>query len=83
MTTVVIAPATLCAGGGHVHTSWQINAGPVRAVPYGADDLRGTPSTEEVREAVSTILRGHLSGMTRPQARALLEAGITITIGAT
>lgn len=84
MTTVVIGPATICHGGGHVHTSWQINgAGPVRDVHYDTDDLRGSPSIEEVREAVRTMLRGHIMGMTRAQARAVLEAGITIAIEAT
>lgn len=83
MTTVTIGAATICAGGGHVHTSWQLNSGPVRDVDYITDDLRGTPGLDEVKDAIRTILRGHIMGMSRAQARAALEAGITITIAAT
>lgn len=83
MTTVTLITTGICAGGGHVNMTWQLNAGPVRVVQFEADDLRGTPSLDEVREAVRHILRGHMSGMSRAASRALLEAGITITIAAT
>jgi hypothetical protein len=82
MTTITIT-STVCAGGGHVHVNWRLNSGQVREVVYDTDDLRGTPSREETEQALRTILRGHLMGLTRPQARTLLEAGITIAIEAT
>ena len=80
MTTITISPSTICTGGGHVHTSWQLNVGPVRQVVYDTDELRGSPSLEEAHAAVRTIIRAHIMGLTRAQARTILEAGISVTI---
>jgi hypothetical protein len=82
MTTITLA-GTICAGGGHVHVNWRLNAGQLREAVYDTEDLRGTPSRDETEQALRTILRGHLTGLTRVQARTLLEAGITVTIEAT
>lgn len=83
MATISIAVTGICAGGGHVSATVQLNAGQARPVMWDADDLRGSPTQEEMRDAVRTILRAHLMGMTRAQARAALEAGITVGVGAT
>jgi hypothetical protein len=82
MTTITMT-GTACTGGGHVTLTWQLNAGQSRVVVYDTDDLRGTPPREEAEQAIRTILRAHLAGLTRAQARNLIEAGITITIEAT
>lgn len=82
MATIAVT-ATICGGGGHVHASARVNGGAPRTGEWDTDDLRGTPSAEEVEIAVRTMLRLHCMGMTRVQARNALLAGITITTAAT
>ena len=82
MATLTVSNVTLCAGGGHVHADVRLNQGQARSVAWDADDLRASPSAQDVLDAVKVVVKAHLMGMTRAQARAALEAGITISVGA-
>ena len=80
MATITISNASVCSGGGHVAATAQLNALPARVVHWLADELRATPSADELRDAAAVMIRAHLMGMTRAQARTVLEAGLTITV---
>jgi hypothetical protein len=81
MATITIG-GTLCAGGDHFSATVQLNAGQVRQTTYDTDELRATPTVEEIRDAVRVMLRAHMMNMTRAQAVAAIQGGITIVTGA-
>lgn len=72
-----------CAGGGHVELDISLNGGAARHVVYTIDDIR-TPlsalTVEERENLALLILKVRLAGLTRAQARAVVEAGVTVTI---
>lgn len=83
MATVAYTFSNACASGGHIALNISINGGAARRVEYTTDEVRSPLSalTAEERENLFLlILKMRLAGLTRAQARAVVEAGFTVTI---
>lgn len=83
MATVSYTFSHACAGGGHVELDISLNGGAARRTTYTTDEIR-TPlsalTIEERENLALLILKVRLAGLTRAQARAAVEAGVTVTI---
>jgi hypothetical protein len=79
--TIAFNLVDVCPGGGHFTVGVSRDGGPVRNFIYTADDLiSNLGQIDEPSDVALAMLKLHFVGMTRAQARAALQAGITITI---
>lgn len=79
MATVAIT-SSVCVGGGHLHVSAVLDGAAAREFGFTVDEVRGALPAEVIEAAVLVILRLHLKGMTRVQARNAMIAGFTVTV---
>lgn len=83
MATLSYTFSHACAGGGHIDLDISFNGGPARRTAFTIDELR-TPlsalTPEERANLALNILKLRLAGLTRAQARSVVEAGVTVTI---
>lgn len=80
MTTVAFMLDRACEGAGHVHMDVTVNSGEVQHLTFMVDELRSPLTLGEGATIVLTLMKLHLLGMTRAQARASLQAGFVVTI---
>lgn len=83
MATIEYVFSHACEGGGHIALDISLNGGPARRVVYTTDEVRAplsALSTEDRENLALNILKVKLAGLTRAQARAVVEAGVTVTI---
>lgn len=80
MATVFMILDRACSGGEHLAIDVNVDGLQLNDVGVGATELL-TPLTVDDAPAMATaLLRVHFKGKTRAQARAELQAGITLTV---
>lgn len=78
---VSITYDSACAGGGHTTLAVAVdgvNEGRLR--DEGTDELLTPLSRDEKRQLARFLVRAKVGGMTRPQARLAMQAGISVTL---
>lgn len=80
MATVSVSLNGACGGGGHLSLNVAVNGGVSQPIAYTADEILQAQPSDLVHDFVLAVLRLHCAGMTRPQARAAIQAGFTVTI---
>lgn len=83
MATLTYAYDDECSTGGHVNFTVRLNAGAPQPFSITIDEFLAPLSqlTQEERDMVAqTILKLRMTGKTRSQAKADLQAGFTVTI---
>lgn len=80
MATITISLGGICSGGNHVTVNASVDGGGSAAFNYLVDDLRENISADDMKDALSTILRFRFKGKTLNQAKQDLQAGFSITI---
>lgn len=77
---IVIALDHICSGGGHVRLSATVNGGQPRLADFEAEILRQSLTADDRLKLAELIVRVRCAGLTRAQARSLLETGIEATL---
>lgn len=78
MSAVTITLASTCAGGGHL--TFAITGDKTATVPANFSELADPISDEDAVIFCKVIARMVKKGRTVAQARALLQAGVTVTV---
>jgi DNA-nicking Smr family endonuclease len=78
-TAVNITLQSVCAGQNHLHMSVTVG-NTTREYTFEADEVLAPITEEMIRGTIVTVLRLHLRGMTRLQARNTLQAGVNLSI---
>lgn len=79
-TTVTITLVGYCSSQGHVTVDVTPQGATTRRLTYEVSELREPLGWDEAKRIMLDILRMRFRGMTINQARADLQAGITVTI---
>lgn len=80
MAAVAINFVSACLGGTHIIVTVSIDGGPVRQFILSDDDIRTPISADDQLDALRALLRIHMRGKTRLEAKADLQTGINMVI---
>lgn len=78
MPTLTYTFVSRCAGGGHTAFDVSLNGGTARRVVYTTDELRSplnALTNDEIEKFTLVWLKVHMSGKTRPEMVAEVQAG--------
>lgn len=78
-TAVNITLQGICTGQNHLHMDVTVN-GNTRNYTFEADEILAPITEEMIRDTIVTVLRLHLRGLTKLQARNTLQAGVNLSI---
>lgn len=80
MASIAITFQSVCAGGCHLFVGASIDGGATQNLRLDRNDLLTQLTAAEAPDILTNLLRIHMRGKTPAQAKADLQAGITMTV---